>query len=130
MLALSQALEALDVGTASACLKFAKDLSDQGILTMERLKKLSALGPVQSEPKVLEIRPASPRKLISGLPRVEFPYIRTLIEPNPPEIVFMNKLSPTKKFETPRRIDIAPIFVVDIDRQVLTVGEDNALIWN
>jgi hypothetical protein len=42
VLALSQALEALDVGTASACLKFAKDLSDQGILTMERLKKLSA----------------------------------------------------------------------------------------
>ena len=87
------------------------------------LKKLSALGPVQGEAKVLEVRPASPRKLISGLPRVEFPYIRTLIEPNPPEIIFMNKLSPTKKFDTPRRIDIAPIFMIDIDRQVLIVGE-------
>lgn len=87
------------------------------------LKKLSALGPIQPENKVLEIRPTSPRKLISGLPRVEFPYIRTLIEPNPPEIVFMNKLSPTKKFDTPRRIEIAPIFVVDNDRQVLIVGE-------
>jgi len=87
------------------------------------LKKLSALGPIQGETKVLEVRPASPRKLITGLPRVEFPYIRTLIEPNSPEIVFLNKLSPTKKFETPRRIDIAPVFVVDNDRRVLIVGE-------
>jgi TPR repeat protein len=42
ILALSQALKALDVGTVSACLNFAKALSDQGILTMERLKKMPA----------------------------------------------------------------------------------------
>ena len=51
MLALSQALEALDVGTVSACLNFAKALSDQGILTMERLKKM----PVPQAKKALEI---------------------------------------------------------------------------
>jgi hypothetical protein len=42
VLALSQSLKALGVGTASACLKFAKVLGDQGVVTMERLKKLSA----------------------------------------------------------------------------------------
>jgi hypothetical protein len=42
ILALSQSLKALDVGTVSACLNFAKALSDQGILTMERLKKMPA----------------------------------------------------------------------------------------
>jgi hypothetical protein len=42
VLALSHALEALDVGTVSACLNFAKALSDQGILTMERLKRMPA----------------------------------------------------------------------------------------
>ncbi len=40
VLALSQSLRALEVGTVPACLKFAKDLTDQGILTLERLKKL------------------------------------------------------------------------------------------
>lgn len=87
------------------------------------LKKLSALGPIQGETKVLEVRPASSKKLISELPRVEFPYIQTLIEPNPPELVFMNKLSPTKRFETPRRIEYTPIFKVDFERQILIVGE-------
>jgi len=40
VLALSKALEALDVASAASCLKFAKALEEQGILTMERLKKL------------------------------------------------------------------------------------------
>jgi hypothetical protein len=40
VLALSKALEALDVASAVLCLKFAKALDEQGILTMERLKKL------------------------------------------------------------------------------------------
>ena len=40
ILALSKALEALDVASAALCLKFAKALDEQGILTMERLKKL------------------------------------------------------------------------------------------
>jgi len=35
-------LEALDVGTVSTCLNFAKALSDQGILTMERLERMPA----------------------------------------------------------------------------------------
>jgi hypothetical protein len=42
VLALSQALEALDVGVAADCLDFAKKLTKEGVLTMERLKKLSA----------------------------------------------------------------------------------------
>ena len=41
ILALSRALEALDVGTAAACLNFAKALGDQGVLSIDRLKKLS-----------------------------------------------------------------------------------------
>jgi hypothetical protein len=40
ILALSRALEALDVGTAAACLNFAKALGDQGVLSIDRLKKL------------------------------------------------------------------------------------------
>ena len=40
VLVLSKALEALDVASAALCLKFAKALDEQGILTMERLKKL------------------------------------------------------------------------------------------
>ncbi len=41
ILVLSKALEALDVGTAASCLKFAKALEEQGILSLDRLKKLS-----------------------------------------------------------------------------------------
>jgi hypothetical protein len=49
ILALSQSLKALDVGTVSACLNFAKALSDQGILPMERLKRPSGKGPPNRE---------------------------------------------------------------------------------
>ncbi len=38
--ALAQSLKAMDVASAPLCLKFAKALDEQGILTMERLKKL------------------------------------------------------------------------------------------
>jgi hypothetical protein len=41
ILVLSKALEALDVGTAASCLKFAKALEEQGVLSLDRLKKLS-----------------------------------------------------------------------------------------
>lgn len=41
VLALSQSLRALEVGTVPACLKFAKDLCDQGILTMELIMSFS-----------------------------------------------------------------------------------------
>jgi hypothetical protein len=41
ILALSKALEALDVGAAASCLKFAKALEEQGVLSLDRLKKLS-----------------------------------------------------------------------------------------
>ncbi len=51
VLALSQSLKALEVGTVPACLKFAKDLCDQGILNMERLKKM----PTHKAKKALEI---------------------------------------------------------------------------
>ena len=40
ILALSHALEALDVGTAATCLKFAKALEEHGILSIDKLKKL------------------------------------------------------------------------------------------
>ena len=43
VLALSQALEALDVGVAADCFDFAKKLTKEGVLTMERLKKLLSL---------------------------------------------------------------------------------------
>jgi glycogen operon protein len=43
-------LKALGIGTASACLNFAKSLADQGVLSLERLKKL----PVDKAQKVLE----------------------------------------------------------------------------
>ena len=49
-LVLSKALEALDVGTAASCLKFAKALEEQGVLSLDRLKKLS----VDKAQKVLE----------------------------------------------------------------------------
>jgi hypothetical protein len=42
VLALSQALEALDIGASSSCLKFAKALEEQGIVSIERLKKMPA----------------------------------------------------------------------------------------
>ena len=50
IVALSQSLKALGIGTASACLNFAKTLADQGVLSLERLKKL----PVDKAQKVLE----------------------------------------------------------------------------
>ncbi len=40
VVALAAALEALDIGTAASCLKFAKALEEQGVLSLERLKKL------------------------------------------------------------------------------------------
>jgi hypothetical protein len=40
IVALSQSLKALGIGTASVCLNFAKSLADQGVLSLERLKKL------------------------------------------------------------------------------------------
>ena len=48
-MALLQSLKALGIGTASACLNFAKTLADQGVLSLERLKKL----PVDKAQKVL-----------------------------------------------------------------------------
>jgi hypothetical protein len=42
ILALSQSLKDLGIGSAASCLKFAKALEEQGILTMERLKKMPA----------------------------------------------------------------------------------------
>jgi hypothetical protein len=38
--ALAQSLKAMDVASAALCLKFAKALDEQGILSIERLKKL------------------------------------------------------------------------------------------
>jgi TPR repeat protein len=51
VVALSQSLKALGIGTSAACLNFAKSLADQGVLTMERLKKM----PVHQAKKALEI---------------------------------------------------------------------------
>jgi TPR repeat protein len=51
VLALSQALEALDIGASSSCLKFAKALEEQGIVSIERLKKM----PAHQAKKALEI---------------------------------------------------------------------------
>jgi hypothetical protein len=48
--ALSQSLKALGIGTATSSLKFAKALEEQGVLSLERLKKL----PVDKAQKVLE----------------------------------------------------------------------------
>ena len=41
ILALSQSLKALGIGTMASCLKFATALEDRGVLSIERLKKLS-----------------------------------------------------------------------------------------
>ena len=51
VVALGQSLKALGIGSAASCLKFAKALEEQGILTMERLKKM----PVPQAKKALEI---------------------------------------------------------------------------
>ena len=51
IVALSQSLKAVGVGTSSACLNFAKTLADQGILSIERLKKM----PAHQAKKALEI---------------------------------------------------------------------------
>ena len=51
VVALGQSLKALGVGTSAACSNFAKSLAHQGILTMERLKKM----PVPQAKKALEI---------------------------------------------------------------------------
>ena len=51
ILALSQSLKALGVGSSASCLKFAKALEEQGILTIERLKKM----PAHQAKKALEI---------------------------------------------------------------------------
>ena len=50
ILALSQSLKALGIGAAASCLRFAKALEEQGVLSLERLKKL----PVDKVQKVLE----------------------------------------------------------------------------
>ena len=50
ILALSQSLKAVGVGTSAACLNFAKSLADQGVLSMDRLKKLT----VEKAQRVLE----------------------------------------------------------------------------
>jgi hypothetical protein len=50
ILARSQSLKALGIGAAASCLKFAKALEEQGVLSLERLKKL----PVDKAQKVLE----------------------------------------------------------------------------
>ena len=41
IMALSQALKGLDFGSAATCLKFAKALEEQGILTLDKLKKMA-----------------------------------------------------------------------------------------
>jgi hypothetical protein len=51
VVALSHALKALGVGTSAACLNLAKSLADQGVLTMERLRKM----PAHQAKKALEI---------------------------------------------------------------------------
>jgi hypothetical protein len=51
VVALGQSLKALGVGTSAACSNFAKSLAHQGILTVERLKKM----PVHQAKKALEI---------------------------------------------------------------------------
>jgi hypothetical protein len=51
VVALSQSLKALGVGTTASCLKFAKALEEQGVLALDRLKKM----PVLKAKKVLEI---------------------------------------------------------------------------
>ena len=40
IVALSQSLKDIGIGTAASCLKFAKALEEQGVLSLERLKKL------------------------------------------------------------------------------------------
>ena len=50
ILALSRSLKAIGIGAAASCLKFAKALEEQGILSLERLKKM----PVDKAQKVLE----------------------------------------------------------------------------
>ena len=50
IVALSQSLKDIGIGTAASCLKFAKALEEQGVLSLERLKKL----PVDKAQKVLE----------------------------------------------------------------------------
>jgi hypothetical protein len=50
ILALSQSLKAIGIGAAASCLKFAKALEEQGVLSLERLKKM----PVDKAQKVLE----------------------------------------------------------------------------
>ncbi len=42
IVALSQALKALDFGTAATCMKFAKALEEQGILSLDKLKKMTS----------------------------------------------------------------------------------------
>ena len=51
VVALSHALKALGVGSAASCLKFARALEEQGVLTMERLRKM----PAHQAKKALEI---------------------------------------------------------------------------
>ena len=51
VVALSHALKALGVGTSAACLNLAKSLADQGVLTMERLRKM----PAHQAKKALEV---------------------------------------------------------------------------
>ena len=60
VLALSQALEALDVGLAADCLDFAKKLTKEGVLSMKQLKDLPEADAVEvlevSGMKKLQIR--------------------------------------------------------------------------
>ena len=49
-MALSHSLKALVIGSTASCLKFVKALEEQGVLSLERLKKL----PVDKAQKVLE----------------------------------------------------------------------------
>jgi hypothetical protein len=51
VVALSHALKALGVGTSAACSNLAKSLADQGVLTMERLRKM----PAHQAKKALEV---------------------------------------------------------------------------
>lgn len=87
------------------------------------LKKLSSLGPIEPEKQIAEIKPETIREKSDRLPEVRFPYIKTLITPNPPDIIFLNQLSPTKKFQTPKKIESITNFKIDFDRGFLIVGE-------
>jgi hypothetical protein len=51
VVALSQSLKALGVGTNASCLKFAKALEEQGVLSLDRLKKMA----VHKAKKALEV---------------------------------------------------------------------------